>query len=320
MKRKIKISEKFSAPYMKKKMPTALWTIFRMLLVIGLTFLIIQPLIIKLASSFKSISDLYDSSVFFIPKHFTFLNYTRVFYFLDYDKTLITTILYTTLCSLLQVASCAMVAYGIARFKFKGSGVILGMAIFTLVIPPQTVLLSLFMEFRYFSPLTILTMGFQSGGLNLIGTPLPVLILSSTAVAFKNGLFIFLLRQHFKNIPVAIEEAAYIDGCSDFKTFVQIMLPGAMVMMSTIFIFSFVWQWNDYFYTTVLSSNMNLFSTKLVGLGYHLVSSEGNSRNFMQEMLYDCAAMMIHIVPLLILYGFTQKRFVQSIERSGIVG
>lgn len=316
----MKESGKINVPYIRKKLPMAVWAVFRAVLLIGLAFLIIQPLLIKLASSFKNISDLYDSSVFFIPKNFSLRNYSRVLSFLNYDKTLITTTIYTIICSLLQVASCTMVAYGIARFKFKASGLILGMAIFTLVIPPQTVLLSLFMEFRYFSPLTILTMGFKSGGLNLVGTPLPIIILSATAVAFKNGLYIFLLRQHFKNIPVAIEEAAYIDGCSDFKTFVKIMIPGAMVMISTIFIFSFVWQWNDYFYTTVLSSNMFLFSTKLVGLGYQLVSSEGNSRNFMQEMLYDSAGIIIHIIPLMILYGFTQKKFVQSIERSGIVG
>ena len=101
--------------------------------------------------------------------------------------------------------SCTLVAYGISRFRFRGRNLILGMVIFTLVIPPQTVLLSLYFQFQYFSPLSIFSLGMSLQGANLIGTPWPLLILSATAVGFKNGLYIFMLRQHFKNVPKELD-------------------------------------------------------------------------------------------------------------------
>ena len=237
-----------------------LWAIFRTVLIIGLGFMIIQPVIMQLSSSFKSISDLYDGSVYLIPKNPTLYNYRRVWEYLEYPLRFVNSLLYCGGCSLLQLASCTLVAYGLARFKFKGRGIVMGMVIFTLIIPPQTVLLSLYLQFQYFSPLSIFTLGMSLKGINLIGTPWPLLILSATAVGFKNGLYIFMLRQHFKNLPKALEEAASIDGCGAFQTFFRVVLPGALPMMASILLFSFVWQWNDYFYTTILTPGMKIFT------------------------------------------------------------
>ena len=297
-----------------------LWAIFRTVLIIGLGFMIIQPVIMQLSSSFKSISDLYDGSVYLIPKNPTLYNYRRVWEYLEYPLRFVNSLLYCGGCSLLQLASCTLVAYGLARFKFKGRGIVMGMVIFTLIIPPQTVLLSLYLQFQYFSPLSIFTLGMSLKGINLIGTPWPLLILSATAVGFKNGLYIFMLRQHFKNLPKALEEAASIDGCGAFQTFFRVVLPGALPMMASILLFSFVWQWNDYFYTTILTPGMKIFTTVLSGTGSSIARMDGQVIGNMQNMLYDCAAFVLFIIPLIVLYLFTQKGFVQSIERSGLVG
>ncbi len=211
-------------------------------------------------------------------------------------------------------------AYGISRFRFRGRNLILGMVIFTLVIPPQTVLLSLYFQFQYFSPLSIFSLGMSLQGANLIGTPWPLLILSATAVGFKNGLYIFMLRQHFKNVPKELEEAASIDGCGAFQTFFRVILPGAKPMLSSILLFSFVWQWNDYFYTTTLTPGMKIFTTVISGVGHNIARGDGQVIGNMQNMLYDSAAFILFIIPLIVLYLFTQKGFVQSIERSGLVG
>lgn len=252
-----------------------LWAIFRTVLIIGLGFMIIQPVIMQLSSSFKSISDLYDGSVYLIPKNPTLYNYRRVWEYLEYPLRFVNSLLYCGGCSLLQLASCTLVAYGLARFKFKGRGIVMGMVIFTLIIPPQTVLLSLYLQFQYFSPLSIFTLGMSLKGINLIGTPWPLLILSATAVGFKNGLYIFMLRQHFKNLPKALEEAASIDGCGAFQTFFRVVLPGALPMMASILLFSFVWQWNDYFYTTILTPGMKIFTTVLSGTGSSIARMDG---------------------------------------------
>ena len=297
-----------------------LWAIFRTVLIIGLGFMIIQPVIMQLSSSFKSISDLYDGSVYLIPKNPTLYNYRRVWEYLEYPLRFVNSLLYCGGCSLLQLASCTLVAYGLARFKFKGRGIVMGMVIFTLIIPPQTVLLSLYLQFQYFSPLSIFTLGMSLKGINLIGTPWPLLILSATAVGFKNGLYIFMLRQHFKNLPKALEEAASIDGCGAFQSFFRVVLPGALPMMASILLFSFVWQWNDYFYTTILTPGMKIFTTVLSGTGSSIARMDGQVIGNMQNMLYDSAAFVLFIIPLIVLYLFTQKGFVQSIERSGLVG
>ena len=304
----------------KKNIVSFIWNVFRYVLFAGLAFVILQPLIVKLSSSFKSIYDLYDSTVIFFPKQATLYNYERVIEYYEYGKRFFKSVLLCGMSGLLQTVSCTLVAYGLARFKFRGRNLIFGMAIFTLIIPTQTVLLPLFLQFKYFSPITFFTLGFNLQGTDLIGTPIPLILLSCTANGFKNGLYIFMLRQYFKNLPVALEEAAYIDGCNRFTTFWYIMLPGAKTMMITIFLFAFVWQWNDYFYSMILMPGMDVFTTVFSKVGEAITRSDGAMRDTMQMMLYDSAAMILHIIPLVVLYIFTQKFFVQSIERSGIVG
>ncbi len=296
------------------------WTLFRFLLIAGLAFIIVQPILIEISSSFKGLSDLYDGSVFLFPKNPTWKNYVDVWKYLEYPSRLAYTVAYCLLCATLQVVSCSLVAYGIARFNFRAKKMILGMAIATIVVPIQTVLLPQFLQFHYFSPITMFTLGNVLKGVNLIGTPIPLIILSATGVAFKNGLFIFMLRQYYRNLPKELEEVASIDGCGFFKTYVRIITPGAATMMMTVLLFAFVFQWNDYFFTTVLTPGLNVFSTVIVNIGESIAVTQGIWFGNMQEMLYDSAALILFILPLIILYSFTQRFFVQSIERSGIVG
>jgi len=297
-----------------------LWSVIRAVLIIGLGFLILYPLLIKLSSAFKSTVDLYDTTVFLLPKNFTLSNFTRVMDFIEYPATLMKTALYIALTSFLQMMSCTIVAYGLARFKYKGKSIVFMMAIITLVIPPQTILLPMYIQFKSFSLFNYFTAGMASGGINLINTGVPVILLSLTAVGFKNGLYIFLLRQYFRNLPFSLEEAAYIDGCKVFKTFTKIMLPGAVPMMAAIFLFSFVWQWNDYYYTAILSPDMPLLSARLNNIGYRICVSDNDTWNALLTMLYNNVAILLLLIPLIVLYIFTQKLFVQSVERSGLVG
>lgn len=141
-------------------------------------------------------------------------------------------------------------------------------------------------------------------------------MLSVTANGFKNGLYIYILRQYFTNVPNVLEEAAYIDGCNIFKTFYKIMLPGAMPMLITVFLFSFVWQWNDYYYTVILAPNLPTLTMNIYGLTSTLLGGAGS---YWQEIVKAPQTLMM-MVPLIILYIFTQRYFVESIEKSGIVG
>lgn len=297
-----------------------LFAVFRTVLIIGLGFLILQPLLIKLSTSFMSISDVYDPSVVLLPKAPTLYHYQRVWEFIGYPLRFMNSILFCIVCAALQLLSCTLTAYGLARFRFRGRGLVMGLTVFTMIVPPQSIMLPLYMTFNRFSVEGLLSLGFIRQGANLIGTVWPMIILSAFAVGFKNGLFIFMLRQYFKNIPKELEEAAYIDGCGRLKTFARIILPGARPMLVSIFLFAFVWQWNDYYYTTSLTPGLNVLTTVLPQVGSMIAYADRQLVGSLQSMLYDSAAMILHIVPLLILYMFVQKGFVTSIERSGMVG
>jgi len=301
---------------LRRKGYTYIWKLMRFVLLVGLSFMILYPVFVKFSASLKSTADMMDSTVVFIPKNPTLQNYKIVLNSVNYALTLLMTVLFCLVQSLLQLASCSLVAYGIARFKFKGHKLLFGMAVLTLIIPPQIILLPLYIRFHFFGITNIFQFSGIFSGVDLINTYWPFVLLSGTALGFKNGLYIYLLRQHFKNMPMALEEAAYIDGCGPFRTFLRIMLPGSVPMLVTVFLFSFVWQWNDTVYSGIFFPEIPTLANKLYGMVF---TTMGAGTTLMSAVL-ESPKFFLLITPIVILYLFTQKLFVQSISRSGIVG
>lgn len=301
---------------LRRKGYTYIWKLMRFVLLVGLSFMILYPVFVKFSASLKSTADMMDSTVVFIPKNPTLQNYKIVLNSVNYALTLLMTVLFCLVQSLLQLASCSLVAYGIARFKFKGHKLLFGMAVLTLIIPPQIILLPLYIRFHFFGITNIFQFSGIFSGVDLINTYWPFLLLSGTALGFKNGLYIYLLRQHFKNMPMALEEAAYIDGCGPFRTFIRIMLPGSVPMLVTVFLFSFVWQWNDTVYSGIFFPEIPTLANKLYGMVF---TTMGAGTTLISAVL-ESPKFFLLITPIVILYLFTQKLFVQSISRSGIVG
>ena len=147
---------------------------------------------------------------------------------------------------------------------------------------------------------------------------IPMLAFSITCTGLKCSLYIFLMRQFFKGQPHELEEAAYVDGAGPLKTFVSIMLPGAVSMMITVFLFAFVWQWLDDSYTSIFMQKVDLISTKYSSLTYDF--SDTSALSDLNISLTKSAGVIIIIAPLVALYAFTQRYFVESISRSGLVG
>ena len=158
-----------------------------------------------------------------------------------------------------------------------------------------------------------------SDGINLINTYVPMILLSLGGLAFKNGLYIFLLRQFFRGIPDELEESAYLDGSGVFSTFIRIIIPLSVTMMVTVFMFSFCWQWTDDFYTTVFftSSGMKLMPD-IIMTPKSLDTDFAASDLYISAIRNTCGLMII--LPLVVVYLFGQRYLVQGIERSGIVG
>lgn len=277
------------------------WKIARAGIIIGLCYVILYPFMVKIIDSFKSFEDFLDPNVIFIPKYFTLENIRNVIIRTQYFKTLLNTATLSGAIALLQVVVSALVGYGFARFKFKGKSLLFFCVILTLIVPPQTIMIPLFIRFRFFF-----------GGLNLISTPWPSVIMAMLGIGLRNGLYIFMFRQVFRNMPKELEEASYIDGCNCFQTFYRIMLPSATALLVTVFILSFSWQWTDTVHSGLLMSKLQLFANVVE-------RASTGEKEIMVTVLNNASAVMA-VLPLAGVYLFGQKFLIESLERSGIVG
>jgi multiple sugar transport system permease protein len=242
---------------------------------------------------------------------------------MNFPKGLVSTLWVSLLIALIQLASTTLVAYGFARYNFPGKKLLFGAVVLSIVIPPQTILTALYLNFRYFDIFGLFKL-FTGNTVNLLGSILPYVMISAGAMGLKNGLYIFMLRQYFRGIPKEMEEAAYVDGCGKLKTFLVIMLPDAKPMLTSIFLFSYVWQWTDSFYSSLFLRNFGLLSNSVAGLGDSLMSHIQNISNrtafpttAYTQAIISTGTLMV-IAPLIIIYIVAQKGFVESLAQSGI--
>ena len=363
---KERLKAKFLSFYFLQKVAIA---IFRLVLMVGISYIVIFPFISKITSSIMAPEDFIDVTVRLIPKHLSFDIYGAIVKELGYLEALGNTFILSFSAAVIQMLICSLIGYGFAKFKFRGRNLIFVLVMITMIIPHQTLQHSMYLEFRNFDILGIvrllkgggiqifdwnitdlgegvaeffnkldvlpkqivigvdeygddIVMQFKQSGVNIAKTYLPLILLSATGLAFKNGLYIFLLRQFFRGIPDELEESAYMDGCGTFRTFVQIILPLSIPMMVTVFLFAFCWQWTDDFYVGKIIDMSGLYNQQmLVDIVLDIPPSLKNALPSGQK-LYDTAirntnGLMI-IAPLVILYAFCQNFLVQGIEHSGI--
>lgn len=321
-----------SKPHKKHKKLTGsrvlnfLWTIVHHVIVFGICFIILYPLIIKLSVGIRSEADLYDPTVVYMPKHFSLDMVKEILAYMNYPKLLVNSFTLSFASALSQVISCTLVGYGFARFKFPGKNIVFGLVVFCMIVPFQTISLPIFLHFKSFDFFGIIKYVFGTD-LALVNNIAPFILLGLTAQGFKNGLYIFMMRQNFRSIPYELEEAAYVDGAGFFKSFYRVLLPSAASMMLTIFLFAFVWQWTDTYFTNLFIPSGEMMSTKLATLAtninYRRTGGQSSSVYAMSPALMSQVnniGSLLVIAPLVAIYLFAQRFFVESIARSGIVG
>ncbi|MBR7092305.1 MAG: carbohydrate ABC transporter permease [Clostridia bacterium] len=296
------------------------WKIFRLVLLIGLTYIIVMPFLTKLVSAFMSDSDLYDGMVKFIPRSPTLDNIRFVWDYVEYPAAFMRTFLLSFACAALSVLTACLTGYGLACFKFKGRGILMGFVILTMVIPPQTIQIASFLKFKYFDIFGLVEL-FTGQTIQLVNNPTPMILLSLLGFAMKNGLYIFIMRQFFTTLPIELREAAEVDGAGTFRTFTQIILPTVRPLAMTVFLLAFSWQWLDIYYASTYYSNYPVLATAVASLSHSNTDVFGQLYDYTskQSMLINTTLLLI-ILPLLILYLVAQKQFIQGVERSGIVG
>lgn len=294
----------------RQAISSAIWRIVRFLILLGLGFIIIYPLIYMISCAFRMPEDMSDPTIIWIPKHLTLSVIRETMEIMDYWKTLCKTFFLNIGCCLLQVISCAVTGYGFARFRFKGRGLLFGIVIMMILVPVQVTAIPQYMIFRYFGPF------------NLINNPLCMYIPAAMGCGIKSGLMIFIFRQFFRGIPAELEDAAYLDGCGAVRTFFTVMLPNAWPPLLTVFLFSIVWYWNDFYVSSVFFDKNQTIALSLKNLSSLLSQTifEGSDVSVREQVVWLEAGCLLAVMPILIMYIFLQKYFTEGIERSGLAG
>ncbi len=344
--------ERFKAKYLTLHFATkVLWAIIRYILLVGIAFVVLYPFFAKISASVMAYTDHTDSMVNLIPKHFTLDIYKAIFVEQEYMRAFGNTFMLSFSTAIIQTFVCSFVAYGFAKFKFKGNKLFFAIVILTMIIPHRTLAsamkltfsnfdvfgifkllsggeLSIF-GFKFTSPITFLndidSNIFKTSGVDLMNSYWPFMLLSFFGLAFKNGLYIFLLRQFFMGVPDELEESAYIDGSGVFHTFFTIILPISVPMMITVFLFAFSWQWTDIFYASgsmFFPESAKAPYMLTTDIGFVMPTSlDGAQYSGMQQQWQSAVKNtggLMTIAPLVIVYLFGQKYLVQGIERSGL--
>lgn len=300
--------------------------LIRFVFLVTICFVVLYPLIYMFSVSIRESVDLYDTSVIWIPKHFTMDNYKLVWTTVDYPVALLNTIIISTGCTIINVGVCASIGYGFARFNFTGKKTLFALCIFTLMVPIQTVAIPMYSQYYTFDFFGIGLLPKLFGGraitMNILNTGWTLVLPAIFGQGIRSGLFVYIFRQFFRSMPKELEDAAYIDGCGMFGTFLRVMLVNAGPAIISCIMFSFVWYWNEYYQVGLFFSELQTLPLALGTLQGVLRSAAGMDMYtdpYVQVAALQ-AACMLTILPLLVMFVVLQSKFTESIDKTGIVG
>ena len=287
----------------------ALFTIVLYLLLIALGFVYLYPLLFMFVTSLKSPTDLLNPMVQWIPTEIYMGNYVKAWRVLNYPTTIVSSILVSFIPSLIQAAVCSVIGYGLARYRFKGKGLIFALIMATFIIPAQNTAIPQMLTFK---------------SLGLLGNIFAIILPALFGQGYRSAIFILIFYQTFMSLPKVLEEAARLDGASDLKVFLLVGLPAAVPAFIVSIIFSTVWYWNESYLTLMfLEGGVQTLPMQLAKFtqAYENLYPSGMVNIF--ERLNEAvklAGTFLNILPLLVMYFVLQKWFVESVEMTGITG
>jgi len=300
-----------------------LYSVFRAILLIALSYIVLYPLLYMLSSAFTPKTQAADPSVIWVPKALSFENFTYAFNAMDYIRSCGVTFRVEIVSGLIEVFTCSVIAYGFARFQFPLKPLLFGLVVVTIIVPPQAIIVPLYLNYRYLDFFGILKVLGSLLGVelrpNLLNTGWTFYLPSIFGVGLRSGLFIFIYRQFFMGLPNELEEAARIDGAGALRTFGSIVIPSSGVAILCVTIFSFIWHWNDYYQSAMFLSEKFPLSVNLSMISDNIFSLK-NGMSYTATTNVVMAGCVLFILPPLLLYIVLQRKFIQSIDRIGIVG
>lgn len=329
---KIPLRTQLNPLSIRKKVFNFLLALFRYVLLICLGFVILTPILKMIAQSVTAASALGMKNSIWIPAATSLQNLWEAWLIHDYSKALPYSLLNALVLAILQTICAALAAYSFARLKFKGSGILFALVIFTIIVPSDSIMLAQYINFRNFDIFGIVK-AITGKPLNLLNSSYASYVLAITGAGIKGGLYIYILRQSYRQLPLSVEEAAYVDGASFPRTFLSIVIPSVNSSLTTVMVLSFIWNYSDTYYSSLLNGRTSLnlalnLSRMQAQMKWALSEIEADmptkyivsSASPLSQTAAANAAALLTLAPLLILYMFVQKRFVQGVERSGLGG
>ncbi|HHT55081.1 MAG TPA: carbohydrate ABC transporter permease [Acholeplasma sp.] len=278
--------------------------IYLLLIIIGFVYL--YPILHMLSYSFQSLADLLNPMVNRIPTSLFLENYRDAFKTLDYFKTLGMSLLVTLLPAIIQTIIASLVGYGFAKYEFPFKKTLMGLLIATYIIPPQVTMIPKYVLFNDF---------------NILGKIWSIIVPATFGQGLNSAIFVLIFYQFYKMIPSVLDEAAEIDGASNFYKYFKIAVPLSIPSFITTFLFSFVWYWNEtYISSLFLGESFKTLQMRLANFvsEYNSVIGGGNSM-YANEAIRMAATILI-ILPMLLVYFVLQRWFIEGIDKAGITG
>lgn len=283
-------------------------------LLIPLGFICLYPVLYMFINSLLSAEDLVDPAVTWVPSTLSFDNYIMAFKTLDFVPSFLMSVFMSVIPAILQTLATSLTGFGLARFNFKGKKLWIVLVVLTFVIPTAVMEIPQYIMFDQY---------------HLLKTPFVFFLPALTGQGLKSAIFILIFYAFFRSYPISFDEAAELDGAGKLRIYYTIAMPAAKGAIVLCFLFSMVWYWNETDLLSLFSPNLSTLPrvlsefankfTELYANGSATASGTGGGIGSVNEAI-TLAGTCLSVIPMLVMYLFLQRQFVESVERSGITG
>ncbi len=270
-------------------------------ILIVISYIFMSPIIEMVSKSFMTMGDLINPEVFYVPTSITFENFAYAMGEMNFVSSLFRSIWFSGLLAVFQVIVSALTAYAFARYNFKGKKIWFGVLILVFILPTPILITSRKLLFETIQSVV---------GIQMMGTTFPIIVMTLFGQGVYSTILILIFFNFFKQIPYDLDEAAYMDGASSFGVFYHVILKLSMPIIFTVFLFSFVWNWNEALQTSIF------LGKDFITLPTALTNFSATQKNEGFKM----AGTILSILPLILLYLGVQRKFIEGIEQTGITG
>lgn len=266
------------------------WRIFRTVLLVGMSVVVLLPVVWTFVSSFKTPTELAARPPVLFPSSWNLDNYRDALAQFDFGSYIGNSIFVTVMATALTVVINVMCAYGLAKYNFRGRNVLFLIVLATIMVPLQVIFIPVYQ---------------MAASLGLVNSLWGMII---PPAATPTG--VFLIRQYMLSIPDELIEAARVDGSGEFRTFLRVVVPLCGPPIAVVTIFSIMWRWNDFLWPMIIAQDSSLYTLPVA-------LAQFNSQ-LTVPFNYLLAMSVVSMLPVIIVFLFLQKYIVAGIANTGI--